>query len=333
MNFNRRLFVAFITALITLSGFAQSGYKLVKTIPLAGDGKWDYLKADEASSRLFVSHFDRVHVVDLKTGREIKTIANLQGVHGIALAPLFNKGFITNGKDNTVSVFNYKTLDSITTLKTTGEKPDAILYDAYSKKIWAFCGNTNNATVIDPATNKVIATVEVGEAPEFAASNNKGLIYDNLEDGNAVSVIDAVKKAVVKKFPLPDKAAPTGLAMDVTNNVLFSACAVTKQAIIIDAATGKALGDFPISGHVDAVSFDPAQKLIFFSGGDGIITIIKQLSKTSYKAAGQIVTKPGAKTMALDTTTHTIYTTTADYEADGKTIVSGTFAVLVYSKS
>src|SRR5882757_4877705 len=143
---------------MTAGSYAQSGYKLSNKISLPGDGKWDYSKVDEGSNRLFVSHSDCVHAVDLTKESVTRTIKNLNGVHGIALAPAFNEGFISNGKDNTVSVFNYKTLDSITTIKLTTEKPDAIMYDAYSKKVWVMCGATNNAAVIDPATNKVVMT-------------------------------------------------------------------------------------------------------------------------------------------------------------------------------
>lgn len=330
MALKRAGLVVAASVLLICTTLAQSPYKLVKTIALAGNGKWDYIKADEKSARLFVSHFDRVHVIDTKTNQEIKSINNLQGVHGIALAPEFNKGFITNGKDNTIFVFDYTTLDSLTTIKAAGEKPDAILYDPSSKTVWAFCGNTNNATVIDAATSRVVKTVAVGEVPEFAVTNNKGLIYNNLEDGNEVAVINTAKQKTIKTFALHDKAAPTGLAIDLAKNVLFSACAVTKKLVILDAATGKQLAVFPISDRVDAVAFDPVRKLIFCSGGDGIITVIKQLSKTKYSTSDAITTRPGAKTMAVDAASHKVYTSTALYEADGKTLVKDSFSLLVF---
>ena len=311
---------------------AQSGYRLSNKISLPGDGKWDYSKVDEKSNRLFVSHFDCVHVVDLTNETVIKTIKNLRGVHGIALAPAFNEGFISNGKDNTVSVFNYKTLDSVTTIRLTAQKPDAIMYDEYSKKVWVMCGASNNAAVIDPATNKVVQTVAVGKAPEFAVSDNKGLIYDNLEEGNGIAVIDANTQKLVNTFPLEGNAAPTGLAIDVANNRLFSACAETKVLAVLDAGTGKIIASLPLSNKVDAVSFDPTSKLIFCPGGDGITTVIRQVSKDKYEVLETLTTQPGAKTMALDSRTHKIYLSTAEYETGTKNIKPNTFNVLVYSK-
>lgn len=311
---------------------AQTGYTLSKKIQLSGDGKWDYLAADEKSNRLFVSHSDRVHVINLATDSEIKTIGHLNGVHGIALASDLNKGFISNGKDNTVSVFNYTTLDSITTIKTNGEKADAILYDAFTKTVWVFCGKSNNATVIDATTNKVLLQVATGKAPEFAVTNQKGLIYNNLEEGNAVVAIDAVSKKVVNTFPLEGDAAPTGLAIDITNNRLFSACAETKKLTVLDAATGKIITSLPISNKVDAVAYDAASKLIFCSGGDGITTIIRQVSKDKYEVLEKLSTQPGAKTLALNKATHKLYFTTAEYTSDNKEIKPGSCVVLVYSK-
>ena len=323
------ILIAFTTSLHTK---AQSGYKVSKKISLKGNGKWDYLKADEKSSRLFVSHADRVHVIDTKTNREIKTIGNLNGVHGIALADDVNKGFISNGKDNTVSVFDYTTLDSITTIKINGEKPDGIMYDAFTKTVWVFCGKSNNAAVIDAVTNKVLQNVAVGNAPEFAVADNKGLIYDNLEDENAIAVIDATTKIVLKKYPLEAEAGPTGLAIDTKNNLLFSACAVTKKLMVADAASGKIIAALPISNKVDAVAYDAAKKLIFCSGGDGITTIIKQISKDKYEVLESLATQKGAKTLALDNRTHTLYFSTAEYVGDSKELQPNSFTVLVYRK-
>nr|WP_199082443.1 YncE family protein [Pedobacter sp. ASV19] len=327
----RTIWALYICALyFSTPAIAQSGYKLSNKISLNGNGKWDYLQADKKSNRLFVSHFDRVHVVDLETEKEIGTIKNLSGVHGIALAPEFNEGFISNGVNNTVTVFNYKTLDSITTIKLSTEKPDAILYDKSSKKIWVFCGKSNNAAVIDPATNQQTSTVAIGEAPEFAVSDKKGLIYNNLEEGNAIAVIDAAAQKTLRTFPLEKGSAPTGLALDKEGGRLFSACAETNKLSVVDIATGKTIATLPISSHVDAVAFDSEHKMIFCSGGDGITTIIKQLSIDKYEVLERLKTPAGAKTMALDSKTHKIYFSTADYVAGSKNIKPGSFKVLIY---
>jgi len=309
---------------------AQSGYKLSGKIPLDGDGKWDYLQIDKKNNRLFVSHFDRVHIINMETEKEIGTIKNLSGVHGIALAPEFNEGFISNGTNNTVTVFNYTTFENISTIKLSTEKPDAILYDKSSKKVWVFCGKSNNAAVIDPATNQQTSTVAIGEAPEFAVSDKKGLIYNNLEEGNAIAVIDAAAQKILRTFPLEKGSAPTGLALDKEGGLLFSACAETNKLGVVDIATGKTITTLPISGHVDAVAFDSEHKMIFCSGGDGVTTIIKQLSKDKYEVLERLKTPAGAKTMALDSKTHKIYLSTADYVAGSKNIKPGSFKVLVY---
>ncbi|MEO7768826.1 MAG: YncE family protein, partial [Ferruginibacter sp.] len=235
-------------------------------------------------------------------------------------------------KDNIVTVFNYKTLDSITSIKLNGEKADAIMYDEFTKKIWVFCGKTNNAMVIDPTTNTVVETVAVGEVPEFAVSNNKGMIYDNAEDGNSIVAIDTKQNKIVKTFSLDGKAAPTGLAIDLKNNLLFSACAETKVMSVLDAIDGKIIASLPISNKVDAVAFDAETKLIFCSGGDGITTIIEQINKDKYELVESLKTQEGAKTMALDNHTHKIYFSTATYKEGTKELVPNSFTVLVYSK-
>lgn len=314
----------------TTPTFAQSGYKPSGKIALGGDGKWDYMQIDKKNNRLFVSHFDRVHIINLETEKEIGTIKNLSGVHGIALAPEFNEGFISNGANNTVTVFNYQTLDSITTIKLGTEKPDAIIYDKSSKKVWVFCGKSNNAAVIDPTSNQQISIVAIGKAPEFAVSDKKGFIYNNLEEGNAIAVIDATAQKTLRTFPLEKGAAPTGLALDKEGGRLFSACAEIKKLSVVDILTGKTVASLPISSHVDAVAFDTENKMIFCSGGDGITTVIKQLSKDKYEVLEQLKTPTGAKTMALDSKTHKIYFSTADYLTGSKNIKPGSFKVLVY---
>lgn len=330
----KKTILALCLGIFILNGraFAQSGYKLTKTIQLSGNGKWDYLKEDKKSGRLFVSHYDRVHVIDMKTETETGTMKNLSGVHGIALAPEFNEGFISNGSNNTVTVFNYKTLDSITTIKLSTEKPDAILYDPSSKKVWVFCGKSNNAAVIDPSANKEEKVVLIGQAPEFAVSDKKGLIYNNLEEGDAIALIDANTQKKSRIFQLEKGSAPTGLALDRKNGRLFTACAETKKLAVVDVISGKTIMSLPISNHVDAVTYDAQNKLIFCSGGDGITTIIQQHSPDHYTILESLKTRKGAKTMALDNDTHKIYFSTADYISNSNTVKPDSFTVLIYTK-
>jgi DNA-binding beta-propeller fold protein YncE len=315
---------------LILTSKAQSGYQFKQKITLQGNGKWDYITTDEKSNRLFVSHFDRVHVVDLTSNKEIKSINNLNGVHGIALAADFNKGFISNGKDNTVTVFNYSSLDSITTIKLGGEKADAIIYDAFTKTVWVFCGKSNNASVIDVASNKLLQQIAIGKAPEFAVTDNKGFIYNNLEEEDGIAVINATTRKVERIISLEKGAAPTGLAIDILNGILFSACAETQKLAVVEIVSGKVIASLPITNKVDAVTYDPITKLIFCSGGDGFTTVIKQTSKDKYEVLEKLSTQAGAKTMALNTLTHKLYFTTAEFA--GKEMKPNSFVVLVYRK-
>ncbi|HVT84230.1 MAG TPA: hypothetical protein VHD35_03465, partial [Chitinophagaceae bacterium] len=160
---------------------AQSGYSLDTKISLKGNSNWDYMQIDESTSRLFISHGDRANVVDLNTNKEIAEIKNLKGAHHIILLSQFNKGFISNGNNNTVLVFDYKTLDSITTIKIKGENPDPMCYDDFSKTLFVFCDN-DLAVMINPATDKISGQIKLKGSPEFPLPDGKGLIYNNLED-------------------------------------------------------------------------------------------------------------------------------------------------------
>lgn len=318
---------------ITISSvcYAQSGYRLQRKIPLQGNGSWDYMKVDEATNRLFITHGDRAHVVDLKTNKEIDEIHNLKGAHHIILLPEFNKGFISNGANNTVLVFNYQTLDSITTIKINGENPDPMCYDNYSKKLFVFCDN-NLTVMIDPAHDKTSGEIKLKGAPEFPLPNGKGLIYNNVEDKDAMEIIDVSKKRVVKTYNLKKGAAPTGMAGDFKNERLFIACRGINELAVLDYQTGKIINSVPIGKKVDGVYFDEPNHLIICPGGDGTLTFIKQKNKNEYHVLQTIFTKAGAKTMAYDTNTKNIYVCTASFSEIGDEIIPGSFEILVYRK-
>ena len=317
---------------ICFAGFlnAQNQYQLKSTIHLAGDGKWDYLKMDEPKDRLFISHLDRVHVINTITNKEIKTFNHLQGVHGIALAPNLNKGFISNGLNNTVTVFNYTSLDSITTIHLKAEKADAILFEPVTKTVWVFCGKSNNAAIIDATNNTVLGYVATGAGPEFAAHNEKGIIYNNLEVDNQVVIIDAKIAKPIKTIALGPNTAPTGIAIDLANNVLFSTCADSKELVVIDLKTNAIITRLAISANVDAVAYDEKQQLVFCSGGDGITTVFKQQSKIKYTLFQEIKTMPGAKTLAINKKGNLLYLSTATYKEGTKTILPNSFNLLVF---
>jgi DNA-binding beta-propeller fold protein YncE len=315
---------------ISFHSIAQNQYQLKTTIHLPGDGKWDYIKMDEEKDRLFVSHFDRVHVLNTITNQEIKSFNYLQGVHGIALASSFNKGYISNGLSNTVTVFDYTSLDSITTITLKAEKADAILFEPVTKTVWVFCGKSNNAAIIDATNNKVLGYVGTGAGPEFAAHNNQGIIFNNLEVDNQVVIIDAKIAKPIKTIELGANTAPTGIAIDIANNLLFSTCADSKELIVVNLKSNAIIARLPISANVDAVTYDEKQQLVYCSGGDGITTIFKQENSKKYRLFQTLKTYPGAKTLAINKKRNLLYLTTADYKEGTKNILPNSFRVLVY---
>lgn len=314
------------------STFAQS-YVLDKTIPLPGNGGYDYLYLDPAASRLYVSHGTEVNVVDVKTGQLLGTIGNMSGVHGIAIASGLNKGFISDGKANAVIAFELTTLKTIKTISITGKGPDAILYDEFSKKVFAFNGDSKDASVIDAATLTQVGSVALGGSPEFAAADGAGLIYNNLEDKSAMDVIDVKTLKVLHTYPLAPCGSPTGLAIDRTHQRLFTVCRENKGMTVVDAGTGRIVTTVPIGAGVDAVAYDPATGLIYCSNGDGTATIIHQESADSYKVVLSLATQFRAKTLALDPNTKKIYFSVYDMQADKKTRIPDSFKLLVYKPS
>lgn len=310
---------------------AQPTYSFIKKISLStGDGKWDYLKMDGEQERLYVSHADRVHVVDLKTETQIGEITGLKGVHGIALAKALHKGYISNGGDNAITIFEDKTFKVIKTLMVEGKKADAIYFDKFSNRVFVFNNGSGNVIAIDAATDEVVGKVDVGGAPEFAVSTDNGRVFNNNEDTNEITEFDAKTLAVKNHFSLAPNKVPTGIALDAMNNRLFSVCRDPAVMVVVDAANGKIVQTLPIGKGTDAVVYEKDLKLIMASNGEGNVTIIHQDSPDKYTVVQTLTTKPGLKTMVHRGTTHRIYLSGADYQADGKTPVPGTFGVYVY---
>jgi DNA-binding beta-propeller fold protein YncE len=305
-------------------------YVLDKTIALPGDAGWDYLSIDKVNSKLYVSHGNSVNVVDTKTDQPVGVIANLQGIHGIAIDNKANRGFISDGRANAVVAFDLTTLATLATIPVTATGPDCIIYDPYSDRVFSFNGESNNSSVVDPNALKQVGTVDLGGGPEFAASDGNGKIYNNLEDKNSLDVIDVKTLKVVANYPLAPGGGPTGLAMDIANGRTFSGCRENKGMTVINVSTGKVVTTLPIGAGVDAVAFDPETKLIFCSCGDGTVTIIKELTPDSYSVIQTLQTQAGARTMALDLKTHKIYLSVAERVAGTRKSLPGTFKLLVY---
>lgn len=323
------LIPALILGLMPLTLRAQT-YTFDKSIPLTGDAGWDYLSIDNVNNRLYVSHGNSVNVVDLTTDQSVGVISNLTGIHGIAIDNKANRGFISDGRANAVVAFDLKTLATIATIPVDAKGPDAIIYDPYSDRVFSFNGESNNSSVVDPNTLKQVGTVDLGGGPEFAVSDGKGKIYNNLEDKNSLDVINVKTLKVIANFPLAPGGGPTGIAMDIKNGRTFSGCRENKGMSVVNVYTGKVITTLPIGAGVDAVKYDPETKLIFCSCGDGTVTIIKQISADSYSIIQTLKTQNRARTMALDTKNHKIYLSVADVVPNSRKALPNTFKVLVY---
>lgn len=304
-------------------------YRIAKSIPLTGDGGWDYLSVDELNQKLFVSHSTQVNVVELKTGKEIAVIPETNGVHGIAIANDLNKAFISCGKDSSVSVVDLNSFKLLDKVQRTGKNPDCILYDQFSKKVFTFNGRSSNATVIDALTLKIVATIPLAGKPEFAQTDGKGKIFVNIEDKSSLAVINAISLKVDQSWSIAPGEEPSGLAFDKANNRLFSVCG-NKLMVVSDAVSGKVITTAPIGDGCDGVAFDPASKRIFASNGEGNLTVIQQVSADQYKVLETLSTQAGARTVTLNKTTHHIYVSGGEYEAGTgrRPVKPNTFKVL-----
>ena len=316
---------------------AQTQYQLKQKFVLGGDGGWDYLTYDPTGKRLFISRDTRVIVVDPAKGSIIAEIPGTAGVHGIALALDLGKGIVSNGRDNTVTVFDLKTLKETAKLKTEGgENPDAILYDPASKRVFTFNGRSKNATTIDAVRGTVVGNIPLGGKPEFAVADGKGMVYVNIEDKSQLISISALKDTVVNTWPLAGCQEPTGLAIDARHRRLFAACH-NKVIAIVNADNGKVIATVPIGGGVDAVGFDPGTNLVFSSNGDGTLTVIHEGPADKFTVVQNAETQRFARTMALDTVNHVVYLVTAEFEMTQgdrphRQIKPETFTLLVMGK-
>ena len=279
---------------------------LVTAIPIGGTGGWDYIAVDPESHYLYVSHSNQMHVVDPAGKKVVTTLPNTPGVHGAAFAPEFGRAFITCGKDDTVQVVNTKSFKPVATVKSTGKKPDAVLYDAFTKRVFVMNNGGDNITVIDAAALKVLGTIVLSGAPEFAQADGKGQVFVNIEDKNAVAVIDAASMKVLKEWPLAPHATPTGMAIDLVKHRLFIGCR-SGQLAILDSVSGELISAQPIGSGVDACSFDPGTGRVYASCKDGTIAVIQADSLGNYSLAGTLKTEAGSKTMTLDPSTRSIF--------------------------
>ena len=296
--------------LLIATAFAAEGYKVLNKIKIGGAGGWDYVALDNTNRRIYASHCNIVEVIDPDAGKVVGQIPQLHGVHGIAIAPELNKGFISNGQSNSVTVFDLKTLAKLGE-PATGQNPDAICYEPKTQRVFTFNGRSNDSTAIDAKTNEIVATFPLNGKPEFCVADGAGKIYNNLEDKSEVIEIDAAKPAVTRRMSLAPAEGPSGLAIDVKNKKLFSVCD-NKMMAVTDIATMKVIATPAIGAGPDAAGFDPGLGLAFSSNGEGTLTIVK-LVNGKYEAVDTVATERGARTMTVDPKLHRVYLLAAEY--------------------
>lgn len=306
-------------------------YKFVKRIDLPGNSGYDYMNIDPVNNKLYVSHGTSVNVIDLKTDKVVGEISDMKGVHGIAIDNELGRGFISDGRANSIVAFDLKTYSKLATIPVTGIGPDAILYDSFSKRVYSFNGHGKSISVVDAFSFKQVDSILLGGGPEFAVSDGKGKIYNNNEDLNLLKVIDTKSNKVIDSFPLSPCETPTGLGADLKHGRLFTGCRKNKGMSVVDINSGKVITTVDIGSGVDAVWYDPKTAYVFCSCGDATTTIIKQITPDQYKVVQTLKTEPRAKTMALDLKTHKIYLSAPSFDPDTKKPLPNSFHVLVYS--
>jgi DNA-binding beta-propeller fold protein YncE len=317
---------------------AETDYHLLKTIKVGEDGGWDYLTVDSDARRLYITRANRVMVMDIDAGKIVGEVPKLSGVHGVALDLKRKRGYISNGGDATVTIFDLESLKE-TARPKVGMRPDAIIYDLASDRVFSMNAGTKDATAIDAESGKVVGKVPLGGKPESAVADEKGLVFVNLEDKDEIVVFDSKNLTEKSRYPTAPGKEPVGLAMDRANRRLFASCGGNETMVILDADSGKVIASPKIGKGTDFCVFDPETKLAFSSNGrDGNLTIVEEQSPDKFQLVANVPTKLGARTMALDAKTHNIYLCTADFKprAPGEKgrpqQLPDTFVVLVVGK-
>jgi DNA-binding beta-propeller fold protein YncE len=323
---------------------AAGAYRVVKTLKIGGEGRWDLFAIDSRTQRLYVPRTDHVLVLDANEGKVLGQIDGTNGVHGVALVPELERGFTSNGKDASITVFDLKTLAVLGKVKA-GTNPDAILYEPATKRVLCFNGKSNDVTAIDaaadPAKDPSPARLELGGKPELAVADGKGQVFVNLEDTSEVVRFDAKTLNVTARWKVAPGQQPSGLAIDVEHHRLFAGCG-NKMMVVLDSETGKVLAAPPVGQGVDGAGFDPATATAFTSNGEGTLTAVRETSPGKFEVVQTLATQKGAKTMAIDPATHRIYLPTAEFgPAPAPTpdqprprpsVVPGSFVILVVDR-
>jgi DNA-binding beta-propeller fold protein YncE len=306
------LALVFSTMITYAIAQGKTGFHVLRDLPIASSGGWDYITVDGANKRIYTSHGNQVNILSTVTGDSVGYVPNTLGVHGIALVPALNKGFISAGRTNKIVVFDLKTFKVLEEV-AVGENPDAIFYDDFSKKIITCNGRSKDASVYDPVTDKVVATIPLNDKPETAVSDGKGKIFINGEGTSSMIVIDANTFKEIARYKIDGGESPSGLDIDRKTNRLFLGCGGTKTMVVMDAASGKTIGTFPIGG-TDGVVFDPGLKMAYASNREGTISAVREINAGKFEFVENITSEPSARTIGIDVVTHRLYLPAAKSE-------------------
>jgi DNA-binding beta-propeller fold protein YncE len=318
-------------------------YHLARSLKVGGEGGWDYLTADAEGRRLYVSRGSHVMVFDMDRDSLIGDIPNTPGVHGVAIASALNRGFTSNGRDSTVTVFDLKTLAPITVIHIKGRNPDAIAFDPASNRVFTFNGGSHDASVIDARTMQQVGTIDLGGKPETGQPDGNGMLYVNIEDKGEVVALDTRAMQVKARYSLAPCEEPTGMARDAARGRLIIGCGGNSMMAVLDEKTGKLVTTLAAGEGIDASGFDPATQLGFGSAGAGNLTVIHENADGTFAVVATVPTQARARTMAVDLKTHKIYLSTAEFGAvpavtaenprPRAPMVPGSFTVLVLEKN
>ena len=340
------LLISFSLGITGLMVAAEGGYHLLNKYtfgPAEGSTReyFDYITVDAAARRVYLSHGTEIKVIDADNGTLIGNITGLKQDHGVALAGEFGRGFITDGAQGKVVIFDLKTLKVLGEAKADNDA-DGVAYDPASKRVFVMNGDPESSTVLDAKSGNVVGTVALGGKPEFAVADGKGTLYINLESKDQVVSLDTRTLKIKARWPVAPAGGPTALAIDAQHRRLFSAGRNPQMLVVMDADSGKVIQSFPISGGVDAAAFDPGTGMIFASTREGVLHIFHEDSPDKFTEVESVKTEFGAKTMGLDTKTHNVFLDTADFSAPAaptanqphprRMAVPGTFRVLVYGR-
>jgi len=338
--FKRLLWSLVACVAVALPAFAAGPtYQLAQKYVLGGEGGWDYLTFDGTSRRMFISRGTHVMVVDPLKGTVVGDVPGTGGVHGIAVASDLNKGFTSDGRDNTSTVFDLTTLKTIAKVKLPGKNADAIIYDPASQRVFTFVAGPQSIVAIDATNNTMLGTMPIGGKPEFAAVDGRGSLYLNLEDTSQIVAVDTLQAQLKATWSVKPCEEPSGMAIDARSHRLFIGCS-NKLMAVINADTGKVVTTLPIGQGSDAIGFDPGTNLAFSSNGDGTLTIVHEDSPDTYTVVDNASTQAGARTLAVDSGTHNVYLVTAAFNITPtpvpsgqprRTMIPGSFTLLVMS--